>query len=324
MPPDERDPSPAAHDDDASPPRLRTVGSGFERQLLGSAELDAPTAEARERAHAAAQLARGAAMSRAHERRSRALRLAAAAVVVAAIGGAALWALEGPPRAAVVPRAEPPHPLVAAAAPPGPAAALPPCRKVMVGAGLDPLIDDFEDGNARVLLREGRAGAWLSTGDPAAKQIPRPGATAFPVLESDASHAGKYALRLRAERLTVSSAGLYADLTPGQCYDASAYAGIEFWARGSGRIFFGPTMIDVMEKKWGGLCEKDCYDRHLAPADLTPEWRLYRFLWKDLEQGGWGHQVRFDPARLLSIGFSVDIPDTPSEFWIDDVRFVRR
>ncbi len=322
MPPDEYDPSLAAHDDDAAPPRLRTVGSGFERQLLGSGELDAPAPEARERAHAAARLALDAAQSRRHERRWRALQLSAAAAVVAAIGGAALWALEAP-RAVVVPGAEPSPADVPALPPPVPAAALPPCRKVTVGAGKDPLIEDFEDGNARLLLREGRGGAWLSTGGRNAQQVPRPGSTAFPVLDADARHAGRYALRLRTERLTETSSGLYADLTPGQCYDASAYAGIEFWAKGSGRIFFGPTMVDIMEKKWGGLCEKDCYDRHLAPADLTPEWKLYRFLWKDLEQSGWGHQVAFDPTRLLTIGFSVDVPDTPSDFWIDDVSFVQ-
>jgi hypothetical protein len=321
MPPDEYDPPPAAHDDDASPPRLRTVGSGFERQLLGSGELDAPTPEARDRTHAAARLALDAALTRTHDRRWRTLLISTAAIALAAIGGAALWARGGAPRAEVVPRAEPLPPIAPA---PLPAAALPPCRKVTVGAGLDPLIDDFEDGNARLLLREGRAGAWLSTGDPAAKQIPRPGTTAFPVLDNDARHGGRHALRLRTERLTVTSAGLNADLTPGQCYDASAYAGIEFRAKGSGRIFFGPTMIDIMEQKWGGLCVEDCYDRHVAPADLTSEWKLYRFLWKDLEQSGWGHQVPFDPTRLLSIGFSVEVPDTPSDLWIDDVRFIQR
>lgn len=322
MPTDEHNPEHAADCEDAAAPlRLRSVGSGFERLLIGSGELDSPTADARERAHAAAQRALDTASARKRERKWAAALFIAAGVVVS-IAVAVVWAVAEPPQVAVVPRAEPLPPVVHERPPTTPANSLPACRKVMAGAGLDPMIDDFEDGNARLLLREGRGGAWMSHGAADGKQIPSPGSTAFPVRSS--GRAGRYALRMRTERLTSAAAGLNADLAPGHCYDASAYAGIEFWAKGSGRIFFGPTMIDIMEKKWGGLCEQNCYDRHQAPADLGAEWRSYRFLWKDLEQGGWGHQVPFDPRRLLSLGFSVEAPDTPSEFWIDDVRFIPR
>lgn len=321
MPTDEHDPErTTAEEDAAAPPRLRSVGSGFERQLLASGELDSPSADVRQRVQTAARLALDSASARRRERKLAAALLVAAGVV-ASLAAAALWAIDEPPSAAVVPRAEPP-PVIQELPAATPAPALPACRKVMTSAGLDPMIDDFEDGNARLLLREGRGGAWMSNGAAEAKQTPRPGSIAFPV--RSAGRAGRYALRMRTERLTTAAAGLNADLAPGHCYDASAYAGIEFWAKGSGRIFFGPTMIDVMERKWGGLCEQNCYDRHQAAADLGAEWKPYRFLWKDLEQGGWGHQVPFDPARLLSVGFSVEMPDTPSEFWIDDVRFIPR
>ena len=323
MPTDEHEPERTAADEDAGAPlRLRSVGSGFERQLIGSGELDSPSADARERVHAAARRALETSSALERQRKWTAA-LSVAAGVVVSLAVVAIWTIDEPSSIAVVPRAEPLPPVLPelpGVAPPAPS--LLPCRKVMTGIGLDPMIDDFEDGNARLLLREGRGGAWMSHGAPDARQTPRPGFIAFPVRSS--GRAGRYAMRMRTERLTSAAAGLNVELAPGHCYDASAFRGIEFWAKGSGRIFFGPTMIDIMEKKWGGLCEQNCYDRHQAPADLGAEWKLYRFLWKDLEQGGWGYQVPFDPTRLLSLGFSVEVPDTPSEFWIDDVRFIPR
>ena len=335
------DSEPSSSDDATLPPRLRGAGSSFERQLIESGELDVPSASARQRAHEAAQgaLDREREQRQERERRRRswaglAFALAAAAAV-AVVGLAGLWT-QRQRQLAVIPEPEPVAratgkaglPTTEAPSPPResptPKPVLPACRKVVVGTGLDPLIEDFEDGNARLLIRDGREGSWMAEGDRSGKQTPAPNYAVFPVRSVEKGHAGQFALRLRTERLTVSGAGLYADLVPGQCYDASAYAGIEFWAKGSGRIVFGPGVVDIIEKKWGGVCERDCYDRHLASVALTPEWKRYSARWDEFSQAGWGHQVPLDPARLNSIGFAVQVPDTPIDFWIDDIQFVKR
>jgi hypothetical protein len=194
--------------------------------------------------------------------------------------------------------------------------------RISVGSGRAPEIDDFEDGNARLGVTDGRSGIWKASGDGTGKQAPSPGEIAFPMRLVEPGRASRFVLQLRAERMTAGGAGLSADLAPGHCYDASAYAGIELSARGSGRVYLSAMMVDLMEKKWGGLCEKDCYDQHSAPLDLTRAWRRHSIRWEELEQAGWGRRLAFDPARLLALSVSVQSADTPSEFAIDDVRFI--
>jgi hypothetical protein len=319
---------PASAADGRAPERLRQKGSRLARRLLRSAELDVPSAAARERARAAAERALEGSGVRAG---GRWLVHAAFAVVgaAAALGGVWLWPAGSEPR--VTPEPEPPTrpalrpeapapPPEAAAAPP----VLPPCGRVSVGSGNDPEIDDFEDGNARLGVADGRSGTWKAIGDGDGTRAPSPGDIAFPVPLAEPGRASRFVLRLRAERMTVGGAGLSADLAPGRCYDASAYAGIELSARGTGRVYLSAMMVDLMEKKWGGLCERDCYDQHSAPLDLTRSWRRYQVRWEQLEQAGWGRRLAFDPARLLSLSVSVQSADTPIELAIDDVRFIAR
>ncbi len=326
MPPDEQRPASdtAEHGDEdlAQPPRLKDMGSGFERRLLASDAADVARAGARELTHEAAQRALGMVRARPRQRPSAGLLVAAAVVVL--LGGTGVWVSRRAPLA-LVPQPERPAPARERA--PEPVASLsslPACPKIASGTGSDPLIDNFEDDNARLSIRDGRFGAWTTEGDRTGKQTPPAGQTAFPTRAAGGGHSGKFALHLRTERLTGTGAGLHAELAPAHCYDAAAYAGVAFWAKGTGRISVGFTMMDVIETKWGGLCEKDCYDRHLAAVNLTAEWRRYTARWEELAQAGWGHRIAFDPKRLYSIDFAVEVPDTPIELWIDDVEFLER
>jgi hypothetical protein len=311
-------------------------GSRFTRRLLRSAELDVPSVAARERVRAAAEHALEMPRSGA-SRRWLGHAGSALAGAAAALLGVWLWPASGSaprltpepaPAARVATTPEAPVPTPRAEAPPAPATSartvLPSCGRVSVGSGRFPDIDDFEDGNARLGITDGRAGIWKAIGDGTGKQAPRPGDIAFPVRLAEPGRASRFVLRLRAERMTAGGAGLSADLAPGHCYDASAYAGIELSARGTGRVYLAAMMIDLMERKWGGLCESDCYDQHAAALDLTGGWRRYAIRWEELEQAGWGRRLAFDPARLLAISVSVQSADTPSELAIDDVRFIPR
>ncbi len=316
-PPDDNDPSEMG----GAPRRLSELGSGFERQLLRSGGLDVASSSARQRAQTAAQNALEVAQGKSRRRR-RNVQLGFAASVCVVLGG--VW-LRGASRAPAEARLQPePVPKSLTVEPSAvPAVPLQPCPKLVISQGADPLIDDFEDGNARLAIRDGRSGVWTANGDGTGKQTPGPNQTAFPLALHKGAGAGRFALRVATERLTATGASLYVNLAPGRCYDASAYAGVEFSAQGPGRIYASFTMIDVMESKWGGLCEKDCYDEHAAPVDLSGEWRRYAVTWQELEQVGWGARLDFDPKRLLSLGFSARSPDTPIQFWIDDVAFIK-
>ena len=55
---------------------------------------------------------------------------------------------------------------------------------------------------------------------------------------------------------------------------------------------------------------------------VNAEWTTYDVPFNRLQQGGWGAEARFDPARLLSLGFSVDPKDLPVDVWVDDIEFI--
>ena len=115
-----------------------------------------------------------------------------------------------------------------------------------------------------------------------------------------------------------------ADLSPPNCYDASVYAGVQFWTRGKGRVQVGARMVDVVEVKFGGLCSKDCYNVHKTGVDLGPPGCTTRCVGRSSNREPSRGHVEFDASRLQSIDFSVDAADTPFDVWIDDVSFLPR
>jgi hypothetical protein len=307
-------------DDDERPPaRLSAEGDDFARLLLRSRKLDIASEGGRERAREFALAALGGRSPSGV--RWRAALFGTCTVAVAA----AAWLLSA--------RARAPSPLRREVLVPAPPSAQPvasgapdvrrACPKLVVADGHAPLIDDMEDRNARLLLVEGRSGAWTANGDATAKQSPKAGESAFPALIPGSRGASHYAIHAFGEQLRGSGAGIGANFAPGSCYDASRYTGIEVWARARGkqRIFLALTVIDVMSAEFGGFCQKDCYDAHRKALDLNEHWQLYRVHWAELEQGGWGTHAPFDPKRLLSFEFRVDAPDSPFDFWFDDVSF---
>ena len=71
----------------------------------------------------------------------------------------------------------------------------------------------------------------------------------------------------------------------------------------------------------GGKCTQGCYDNPGKVFFLSDRWEEYSVRWDRLQQGGWGAEARFDPARLLALNFAVDPKGLPVEFWLDDIEF---
>jgi hypothetical protein len=112
------------------------------------------------------------------------------------------------------------------------------------------------------------------------------------------------------------------ELNPRRCYDASAYAGVAFWARGRASLRIGVKMTQIVGEEFGGSCTQGCYDSHGVTYPLTREWKHYEVRWKDLAQRGFGAAVPFDPRSLYSLEFAVSENQPPFDFWIDDVAFL--
>jgi hypothetical protein len=194
-----------------------------------------------------------------------------------------------------------------------------PCKQVLVASGSQPLIDDFEDGDDAIMPFEHRDGLWRWVRDtdapgtaPALLPVPRPGTTAK----------NQLALHVKGDRLR--EWGATVEFVFGnRCYDASAYAGIAFAARGSTRVYLAPREVSVMPVSAGGICVEDCHNNHVKQIRLEPNWQTFEVRFDEVEQRGYD-RPRLDPKRLHSVAFLIRPEDTPYDVWIDEVRFIER
>jgi hypothetical protein len=112
----------------------------------------------------------------------------------------------------------------------------------------------------------------------------------------------------------------------GQCtYDASVYAGVQFWVRGAGQTRFTLQNLSVRPVALGGQCAADasCFDSHGASFSIPAEWTLMRFEFSELAQAGWGTPVGpFDTKAIYLMEFQFGVVQ-PFSIAIDDVAFFR-
>jgi hypothetical protein len=140
----------------------------LESLLLRSARLDVPRPAARARA---LEGALGAAEARTRQRARLQLGLLAGTLALAATGALLLRGKAPPPNSQL--QAEAPRATSSASNTPTRAAPpLAPCPKLAVAQGSAPLVDDFEDRNARLTIADGRDGTWMVYNDGSGKQVP--------------------------------------------------------------------------------------------------------------------------------------------------------
>jgi len=287
-----------------------------EALLIRSARLDAARAGAKEQALAAGLDAL------AHRQGSRQKTVLSLAVLAAAAGAALLFGTK--------PVAVTPEPRVTPAAPPpsvAPAVLLSPptCPELVIARGNAPLIEDFETKDSRVLTLDGRSGGWMTYDDGTGKQSPPGRSALFPSRIPGGRDKSQHGLHVSGGKFTLWGVTLGAELADAGCYDASAYAGVELWAKGPGNLRVGMQMIDVQDVKYGGLCTKDCYNTHRAVITLGKTFERHTVRWEDLRQlFQGGPPIAFDPRRVRFIEFGVAPGDTPFDLWIDDVSFIPR
>jgi hypothetical protein len=187
-------------------------------------------------------------------------------------------------------------------------------------SGSRPLIDDFEDGDALVLLNDGRNGAWHASHD-GTGQI---NLTEPPVPELGGANGSTRALHLSGSGFTEWGAGLTIDLREAaRPYDASVHQGVSFWTRGSNRLRF--TVIQQNLNPGQSSCTTACvlgaecglfYTTEVALSDVwTQVFVPWSLLTRDFTGG-----VVVGPEQLLSLRFEGPSSDAV-DFWLDDVAF---
>jgi len=192
------------------------------------------------------------------------------------------------------------------------------------------LIDDFEDGDGKPFKAFQREAWWYAANDKTEGGKMSPPAGQFAPVRLPSTFATKsnlYAAHLTADGYkqwgVVWGTSLEFARDGIKCpFNASTFAGLKFRAKGPGiiRVAFG--MPETLPPDSGGTCKTGCYDSHGTVVLLGEKWDDRVIPWEVLQQGGWGAEARFDPARILSMHFAVLAKDMPADFWIDDVKFL--
>ena len=181
------------------------------------------------------------------------------------------------------------------------------------------VIDDFEDGDLKLVAIAGRSGSWYS----------------FPV--ASATAAGEASTRCvargtRSGHFVVTSgdnptnwnASMVDPFTAVIPYDASAWGGFSFWIGTGDPAAVGTAMtvgLNTPGVVAGGGCTM-CGDYHSTSVTLTRSWTRWSIRFDDLKQRGFGvPQIPQVPSDQL-VNF-IFWPPNPFDFWIDDFRFER-
>jgi len=186
------------------------------------------------------------------------------------------------------------------------------------------LIDDFESGDGSIPATNGRQGAWYAYNDGTDGGTQTPVADATFVPESGGPSSSGLAAHTTGSGFTLWGAGIGMDFNhDGQTrstYDASAYQGVTFWARGSVTVNFKVLSAPTTPIDQSGTCSANCEDHHQVAVSLNGSWAQYSFAFADLAQQGWGLAAAFDAKEVISLQFEVE-QDTAFDFWVDDIGF---
>jgi hypothetical protein len=204
-----------------------------------------------------------------------------------------------------------------------------PCQD---GKPLEP-IDLMEDGDGTIDFRVGRAGVWFAFNDLTGKQVPGPSAARYKMSELEPAREGShYAAHTSGSGFTSWGAGIGFELRAQLIYDASAYAGISFWARrgADGTADVQLAIPDRETSPAGRVCnaerEEDeslCNDHFGYDLKLTEEFQYFSYKWEEMKAHNWSEKdlPAITPANIYGIRFQVE-GGQDFDFWIDDVSFL--
>jgi hypothetical protein len=210
------------------------------------------------------------------------------------------------------------------------------------------VIDDMEDGDNVGCPNQGRSPVWFTVSGPvpgsAVYPLPNSSFAAYPLSGTDVRSGSNYGMRFDgsgfgADPLANDWAFLgLSMLAPGGPYDASAFAGVKFWAKSrSGTLVLRVNLSTTASRDTanGGTCvqpasstQPGCNDAYGQWETLSSSWTLYHVVFMYTTQVGWGQALPKDFAHLWGLEFQYQsdpngFAANPSsfDFLIDDVAF---
>jgi hypothetical protein len=189
------------------------------------------------------------------------------------------------------------------------------------------VIDDFEDGDDSLKSVGGRQGFWYTYKDPTPGMLTPDESAAVVPMEPGPEGMGK-ALKVFGGGFKEWGAGVGFQFNKmgndaPMTYNVSAFTGVAFMAKGNVPIRVGFGVPEVLPNSEGGTCVNNaamtnCNDLHSMVVRLTNEWRQYKIPFNRLAQQGYGMRATWDPTRVISAIFHVDVVAS-FEMVIDDV-----
>jgi len=224
---------------------------------------------------------------------------------------------------------------------------------VAAGTATDLAIDDLEDDDNTILPIGNRQGYWYSYKDASAattlmqSAMPFPPAmtghacSLMPVPPACAGMAGgtKGSAEISGMvNLATMTAPAYAGMgfdfnnhfMKSCAYNASAYKGITFYAKGSAfKVSIKIPATTGTGPLSAGTCAAMCEDHYSQSVGANPDWTQVTVTFADstrFKQAGWGTVATFDPANILGVQFQVDGLTTQTapvayDFSVDDLTF---
>lgn len=187
------------------------------------------------------------------------------------------------------------------------------------------LIDDLNDGDRYLPTLSGRSGAWKVAHDGS------PNGKMFPAGDFVPSQTGDSCRKYAAYAYGAGYVdwGVNISFGLGAPYDASAYAGLSFWAKvdpGTSSVV-RVALPDKDTAPDGNLCTETgpnaCYDHYGGRVTLTTSWTRYEVRFSQFTHGSWGRGgTGFDPSTVYEVLFQMQEGATFG-YWIDDVAFVK-
>jgi hypothetical protein len=190
------------------------------------------------------------------------------------------------------------------------------------------LIDDFEDGNNLISVREGRNGADYTYADTTGSTItPTAGSTFVPGTPGNGTSTRAAHFNGTLSGATTVWAGMGMDfLAPKGVYNASKYTGISFFAKKGSTTTNGAVRVKVPDRNTdptGAICTS-CSNDFGVDLTLTTTWTKYTIPFSGMtQQAGWGapRPAEIDPTGVVAVQFQVGITGQVYDIWVDDVTF---
>jgi len=177
------------------------------------------------------------------------------------------------------------------------------------------IIDDFEDGDGAAA----QGGGWyvFTEGGASTYEIAKNGKDI--IANGEGYNNSKYSITLsytlnKGDYEWDPYVNLGVSLGNNPPFDASEYAGVQYFYKGPNHIF-------MAEMK--SLNDAQNWDTHTFPLKGSDEWKEYNINFADLQQEGWGDPVDFDPSDLKSLDWRIQGKTGDNgELYLDDIKFL--